>query len=246
MYQQLDDPVALPPSTREQRQATLIRGAALRRRRRRAMAVAIPFGAAAVAVAVAGLVALSSDPTRSTAPVPAATPSRSAVLPLGVRAAPADAAFGGCSDPVGDSVGDPDLIGVALDRPVFPFIHFHWDGSRLPRTGSVEALFWATSADGQRSRQLIVEIVDGKVVDQFVRDPDTGVEQTVVHDAFTDTTVDGVRQRAVELSADALGASFPGAAFSPLRDGWTFVASIKVDGAVVDSCDPKTGSTMGP
>lgn len=241
MYQQLDDPVALPPSTREQRLATLIRGETLRRRRR-AWGVAIPLGAAAVAAAVVGLFTLSGDPTHSTTPAPAASPTRSsAVLPLEKTDTPAVTAFGSCSDPVGDSAGDPDLTLVSGDRPAFPYIYYQWTGSSFPRIGSVEAIYWATSADGQRSRQLVVEIIDGKVVDQFVRDPLTGVRQTVLHDALTDTGEPAVSPP----TADGLGASFPGAALSPLRDGFTWVAVIKVNGAVVDSCDGKGGSTMG-
>lgn len=242
MFQRLDDPMALPPASREQRQATINRGQVLRRRRR-ARAITIPFGIAAVAASVVGLFAWSSSPAEHSTPQPATSPVHSpTVLVLEVTSQPAEPAYSACGDRVGDSAGAPDLAWVGLDRPAFPFIHYHWDGSRLPRTGSVEALFSATSADGKRSRQLVVEIVDGTVVDQFVRDPRTGNQQTIVHDAFTDTTVDGVLQQAVELSADGLGASFPGAATSPLGDGWTWTASISVDGAVVDSCDGTSGT----
>ena len=73
MFQHLDDPVPLPPSTHEQRQATLRRGESLRHRRR-----AKVFAATAAAAAVLAAFALS--PTlRATTEVPlvAASPSPS-------------------------------------------------------------------------------------------------------------------------------------------------------------------------
>jgi len=73
MFQHLDDPVPLPPSTHEQRKATLRRGESLRRRRR-----AKVFAATAAAAAVLAAFALS--PTlRATTEVPpvAASPSPS-------------------------------------------------------------------------------------------------------------------------------------------------------------------------
>ena len=245
MFQRLDDPVALPPSSREQRQATVDRGEVLRRRRR-ARAIAIPFGVAAVAASVVAVFALSSSPADHSLPMPGAPPVHSSeVLPLQATSHPAGPAFSVCSDPVGDSTGGPDLTMVSLDRPAFPFIDYQWVGSGFPRTGSVQVLFWATSADGQLSRQLVVDIVDGTVVGQFVRDPRTGDQQSVPFDGVTDTSVDGVPQRAVILSAAGLGTSFPGAATSPLGEGWTWTASVIVDGALVDSCDGKSGSTFG-
>ena len=59
MFQHLDDPVPLSPSTREQRQSTLQRGRVLRRRRRAKM-IALPLLAAAMAAAI--VVALFSTP----------------------------------------------------------------------------------------------------------------------------------------------------------------------------------------
>ena len=75
MFQHLDDPVPLPASTHEQRQATLRRGESLRRRRR-----AKVFAATAAAAAAVAVFALS--PTlRATTEVPpvAASPSPSVV-----------------------------------------------------------------------------------------------------------------------------------------------------------------------
>ena len=77
MFQHLDDPMPLPPSTREQRQATIHRGTVLRRRRR-ARAIAIPLAAAAVAAALVAGFFLSPGLWRDTTVSPAgpvATPT---------------------------------------------------------------------------------------------------------------------------------------------------------------------------
>lgn len=78
-------------------------------------------------------------------------------------------------------------------------------------------LFEATSADGLRSRQLVQRTVDGEVVEQFLRDPRTGARRDVPHTLAS--------------------ASFPLGAFSGLRDRWTWVASLSIDGTIMDSCD---------
>jgi hypothetical protein len=76
VFQHLDDPVPLSPSTREQRQSTLQRGRVLRRRRRAKM-IALPLLAAAMAAAIVAALfstpALWDDATVSPAG-PVATP----------------------------------------------------------------------------------------------------------------------------------------------------------------------------
>lgn len=82
MFQHLDDPVPLPPSTPEQRRATLRRGAALRRRRRGVVAVVV----AAVVAAVVGISGLAPQ-LRSDAEDPpfvaSAAPSAEATAKVG-------------------------------------------------------------------------------------------------------------------------------------------------------------------
>jgi len=230
MFQQLDDPLPLPASSSAERQAVIKRGTALRRRRR-ALAVALPLGVAAAVTAVAVGSGLAFRPTPSSTFAPAASP-----MPTFDWSAPntAGPAYTACDDPVGDSAGDPDLMLVSLDRPAYPFIHFHWDGSRLPAVGTVETLFEATSADGQRSRRLVVVLVDEVVEGQFVLDPATGVRQDVDEARLRALQA----QHAADESAEtAVGASFPGSAVMPLGDGWTWTASVTVDGTVVDTAD---------
>jgi hypothetical protein len=233
MFQHLDDPIPLAPASKAQIQADIDRGAGLRRRRR-SVVVATPLGAAAVTAAAIAFSAWSSGPTQDENIAPAAPPAQSS--PTSALSGPpntAEPAYSACPDPVGDSTGDPDLMLVALDRPAYPFIHFHWDGSQLPPAGTVEALFDVTSADGQRSRQLVVVIVDGTVDSQYVLNPATGERQLLDPDLVGGATP----QQGVELSADALGATFPGSAFTPLGGGWVWTASVAVDGTVVDVCD---------
>jgi hypothetical protein len=205
-----------------------------RRIQRRVGGALVSAGVVVVAVAVA--VNLGSE-GRST-PAPASTSSTSPTATASHRVAEPAVSF--CRDAVGDSIGGPDLTLVSLDRPAWPFIDFNWDG-KLPQTGSVEALFTATSADRQSSRQLGVDISDGQVVSQYVRDPQTGDLQELNFNAFTDTKVNGVRQRAVGLSAHGLGASWRPAATSPLGDGWTWTASILIDQRPIDTCNANHG-----
>jgi hypothetical protein len=237
MFQHLDDPIPLPPASMAQIEADIDRGEGLRRRRR-VLAVVIPAGVAVV-TAVAVAFPTWSGPAHDKTVRPAAPPTESSAAPTLDRSPnTAEPAYSACPDPVGDSVGAPDLTLVALDRPTFPFIHFHWDGTRLPATGTVEALFEMTSADGQRSRRLVVVIVDGTVVSQYVLDPATGKQEFLNPDALTDvTSEDGAAVRAVGLDPDGLGATFPASAFMPLGGGWTWTASIAVDQKVVDVCD---------
>jgi hypothetical protein len=234
MFQHLDDPVPLPPASSDQIRSDMDRGTDLRRRRR--ALVAIPLGAVVLGAAVAAFFLALAGPATTTEP--AAPPAQSSPVST-VSGVPntAEPAYSACPDPVGDTVEDPDLALVALDRPAFPFIHYHWGGSSLPSSGTVDALFTATSADGQRSRQLVVVVIGGDVMSQSVLDPATGRRQSLDPGALTDTSVGGVRQRAVELTADGLGATFPASAFMPLGQGWNWTASIAVDGRVVDVCD---------
>jgi hypothetical protein len=234
MFQHLDDPVPLPSASIAQRQADMDRGAGLRRRRRAAV-VAVPFGAA---VLTAVVVAFSSWSSGLTETGPAAPPAQSSSPPtLSGPPNTAEPVYSACPDPVGDSAGEPDLRLVALDGAAYPLIHYHWDGSHLPRTGNVEALFLATSADGRQSRQLGVVIVDGTVKSQFVLNPATGEQQTLDPGADIDTSGGGGPQQGVDLSVNSLNAVFPGSAFMALGAEWTWTASITVDGAVVDVCD---------
>ncbi len=215
------------------------------RRRRNARLRGIAVATVLVAAAFASahtLLPFRASQLPSTV-VPSPHPS-STVGPPQSTVIPGEPKFSACVDPVGDSVGAPDLTLVALERPAWPFIHFHWDGSSLPATGAATALFWATSADGSQSRKFVVELENRVIVSEYVLDPATGAREILDYRAFTDTTVDGKRQRSVMLSADSLGASFPGASTEPLGISWTWTASITIDEAIVDTCDGVTGSTL--
>jgi hypothetical protein len=208
-------------------------------RRVRALRTVVPLGAA---LAIASCNA-SSEPPLS-APVSSASstesPSGSSAEEPPNRAEPA---YSACSDPAGDSTGYPDLILVALDRPAYPFIHFHWDRSRLPADASVEALFSATSADGQRSRHFVVVIRNGSTESQYVLDPGTGerVVQRQKRDAGSASTAEAGRNSVdIDFSSEGVSASFPGSTVSPLSGGWTWTASVAVNGTVVDVCDTRT------
>ena len=156
---------------------------------------------------------------------PAAPPPPGLVFEEGVDKW-TDSAYGSCSDPVGDSAGEPDVTLFSLDRPRVPLVHYHWNPGPLHVSGAVELRFEATSIDGLRSRQLVARTtVDGEAVEQFVRDPRTGARRDVP-------------QRAEGPGKGGFAASFPEGALSGLGDRWTWVASLSVNGAVVDSCDP--------
>jgi len=246
VFHPLDDPRPLPPSTGEQRQATMRRGESLRRRRR-ARLVAVP-AALALAAAVVGSFAWSSlkqgsqpllagsvAPSSSVSAAPSEPPP--SALPMeGDRDAAAPANSVCSAEAAGDSEGAPDLTFAALDRPTQPFFHMSWDG-KFPRNGAAEIRISATSADRERIRLLVVEIVDRQVVGQFVRDPRTGDQQTVIYDAPTSRVDDqGNQERVAHLTSGGLGVEFPGAATRPLGDGWVWELSIRVDGVLVDSC----------
>ena len=223
MFQDLDDPLPLPASSREQRHAVISRGYSLRRRRR-ARAIGVPLGAAGVAASAVLLLSFAPEPSGGDRLTPAALPPP--VLDLDEAAQTTFPAYTACLDPVGDSTRKPDISLFSLDRPHVPFVHYSWQTGTLPSEGVVELRFEATSADGLRSRQLVQRTVAGEVVEQFLRDPRTGARRDVPHSPNHN------------LGDLTLGASFPGGALSGLGPGWNWVGYLSINGAVTDSCDP--------
>jgi hypothetical protein len=219
MFQHLDDPLPLPDADLDRRQAVIARGTGLRRRR--AAALGVPLTATAVVASAVWSLPLVLGPSQGDVVTPAAPPTPT--LELQDPSLTGDPRSWSCGD-VGDSAGEPDVRSFALDRPMYPLIHYHWDTGTLSSTEEVELRFEATSADGLRSRQLVARSIDGQVVEQFLRDPRTGARRDVPHDG--DVTVHR-----------AIGANFPGGSLAGLGGGWTFVASLSVNGTVVDSCD---------
>lgn len=225
MFQDLDDPQPLARSSEGQRQAVISRGKSLRRRRQ-ARAIGLPVAAAALAASAVVALAVVPGPSKSEVLTPAA-PTRPE-LTLQEPAQTGEPAYGGCSDPVGDSAGEPDVANFGLDRPRYPLVHYSLVAGEMPSTGLVEFSFEATSADRRRSRHLVQRIVDGTVVEQYLLDPSTGARRDVPRskNPYGDPGDHGVG-----------GADFPGGALSGLGDGWTWVASLSINGTVVDSCD---------
>ena len=233
MFQDLDDPLPLPDAGPARRQAVVSRGAALRRRRRTG-AVGVPLAAAAVAASVAVVSAVGARPPGGDAlvaaapssPVPSQVPS-----PVSSPHDPGqmtDPARMECIDSAGDSAGTPDVAFFSLDRPLVPLVHYGLVAGEMPATGAVELRFEATTADGRRSRHLVQRIVDSAVTEQYVLDPGTGARRDVPLDPhpYGDPGDHGVG-----------GGTYPEGSLSGLGDSWTWVASLSVDGTVVDSCD---------
>jgi len=226
LLQDLDDPLPLPDLGHEQRKAVIARGEYLRRRRR-VRVIGVPVAAAAVAAAV--VVALAIAPgTPGRDLLTPASPSPPELVLQG-QDQTGEAANYVCQDALGDSAGDPDVDFFSLDRASYPLFHYRLVAGEMPSSGLVEFRIEATSADGGRSRQLVQRIVDGKVVDQYLRDPSTGARRDVPRDEnpYGDPGDHGVG-----------GATFPGGSLSGLGDRWTWGASISVNGTVVDSCEP--------
>ena len=217
MFYNLDDPLLLPDSSPEQRAAVIARGEYLRRRR--AGVVGFPVAASVVAASAVVALAVVRGPASSEVHTPAAPAAPE--LRLQEPAQTGEPARAGCIDPSGDSVGGPDVAYFSLDRPMYPLVHYGLVTGEVPSTGLVELRFEATSADRGRSRHLVQRIADGTVTEQYVLDPSTGARRDVPH------TMDG--------------ASFPGGALSGLGDEWTWVASLSVNGTVVDSCGAEQG-----
>jgi hypothetical protein len=140
-------------------------------------------------------------------------------------------AYSDCDDPVGDSVGQPDVD--FFSRDVSVLFHYGLVAGEMPSSGVVEFRIDARSADRKIWREFVQRIVDGTVVEQYMQDPDTGARLDVEPDAhpFGDPGDHGVG-----------GAFFPGAAIG-LGEDWAWGASISVNGTVVDSCDPAHGRT---
>ena len=169
-------------------------------------------------------------------------PAGSEVFPPAAPAAPeltlqepeqtGEPARAGCIDPAGDSAGGPDLAYFSLDRPMYPLVHYGLVAGEMPSTGRVELRFEATSADGGRSRHLVQRIADGTVTEQYLLDPSTGARRDVPR---SDNPYGDPGDHRVG------GASFPAGALSGLGDGWTWVGSLSIDGAVVDSCGAGQG-----
>lgn len=213
VFQHLDDPLPLPEPSREQRAAVIARGEYLWRRHR-AGVVGLPLAAAIVVASALAALAVVSGPAGSET-LPAAAPA-GPELTLQEPATTGEPARLGCIDPAGDSVGGPDVAHFSLDRPMYPLVHYGLVSGEVPSTGLVELRFEATSADRGRSRHLVQRIADGSVIEQYLLDPSTGARRDVPHTMG--------------------GAGFPGGALSGLGDGWTWVASLSLDGRVVDSC----------
>ena len=222
MFQHLDDPLPLPDYNPQQRQAVLSRGDSLRRRQRVGL-LGVPVAAAVVVASAVWVLGVSPGPSGRETLTPAAPPPPP-LLSLEEPSRTTMPVFGACPDPVGDSAGEPDVSLFSFDRPFYPFVHYHWEIGSLPSVGVAELKFEATSADGLRSRQLVARTVDGDVVEQFVRDPQTGARLDVPHNAEVEPK-------------SGLSAGFPGGALAGLGDGWAWVGSLSIDGTVVDSCD---------
>ena len=223
MFQHLDDPLPLPDLSREQRAAVIARGEHLRRR---AGPFALPVAAAAVAASAVVALAVVLGPAGSEVLPPAAPAPPE--LTLQAPAKTGEPAYGGCADPVGDSAGDLDVANFGLDRPRYPLVHYTLVAGEMPSTGLVEFRFEATSADGGRSRHLVQRVLDGTVTEQYLLDPSSGARRDVPRSVnpYGDPGDHGVG-----------GADFPGGALSGLGDGWTWGASLSINGMVVDSCD---------
>lgn len=221
----LDDPVPLADLGPAQRAAVVARGEHLRRRHRLRV-IAVPVAAAAVVAAVAVTLAADTGTARKDL-APPAGPSPSKLV-LGQEPT-GRVAVGGCDDAAGDSVGEPDVDFFSLDRPSVPLFHYALVDGEMPSSGIVVFRVEATSADGTRSRELVQRTVDGTVVEQYVRDPRTGARRDVPRDAnpFGDPGDHRVG-----------GASYPAGSVGGLGDGWTWAASISLNGAVVDACAP--------
>jgi hypothetical protein len=183
---------------------------------------------AAAAVAASVVVVLATPGTTGRVLPTPASPSPSELVLQGPEQT-GRAANDVCDDAAGDSVGDPDIDFFSLDRPSYPLFHYALVAGEMPSVGPVDYRIEAVSADGLRSRQLVQRIVDGTVVEQFLLDPSTGARLDVPLDPhpFGDPGDHGVG-----------GASFPGGSVSGLGDGWSWGASISIDGTVVDSCEP--------
>lgn len=225
VLQHLDDPMPLPDLGDGQREAILARGRALRRRRQ-LLVVGVPLAAAAVAAtAVVAFAVTSGRPERDDVLRPASS-APALVLPLDQSEfRPADSE---CHDRVGDSLGEPDIS--YFGRDTFVLFHYTLVRGEMPRTGEVELRVRATSADGLRSRELVQRVVDGTVVEQYLRDPYTGARLDVPRNEnpYGDPGDHGVG-----------GARFPAGSLSGLGERWTWTAAISVDGTVVDTCDAK-------
>ena len=104
----------------------------------------------------------------------------------------------------------------------------------MPYQGVVEFRIKQTSADGRRTHELVQRIVDGSVVEQYLLDPSTGGRLDIPYsEPPYGMEGDGVPDRG--------GADFTAQALRGLGEKWTWVASISVNGTVVDSCDRTNG-----
>ena len=228
MFQHLDDPLPLPDSSREQRAAVIASGQRLRRRRR-AGVVGLSIATAAVAASAVGAltVVLGSSGSQGLTPAAPAPPQLHLQEPTQTGAhADLD-----CADRVGDSAGEVDVAYFSVDRPAYPLVHYGLVAGEMPSTGLVDLRFEAMSADGGRSRHLVQRIADGTVTEQYVLDPSTGARRDV---PLGENPYGG-------SGSHSGSARFPGGALSGLGDGWTWAASLTIDGTVVDSCDAGPG-----
>ena len=188
MLQHLDDPVPLPPSTPEQRRATLHRGIALRRRRR-----AEAFAVAAVAVvAIVGGFVLSPGLRGGTVDPPVAVSSSpSAAATATVGPGRGTATFWDSSPEVsatftmpagwateGGAISKLDAAGLPFGLALFDVANVYTDGCRWrmvnPKPGPtvddlVSAFAKVPGIEGT-ARDVVVDGFHGKLVNYTVPD----------------------------------------------------------------------------
>ncbi len=132
---------------------------------------------------------------------------------------PHEAAYSVCDDADGDVVGGPDVDYFAKDLSAY--FHYGLVSGDMPSEGVVEFRIKQTSADGRRSHELVQRTVDGSVVEQYILDAATGARLDILYGGG--------------------GADFTAEAGRGLGKKWTWVASISINGTLVDSCDRTNG-----
>jgi hypothetical protein len=230
VLQDLDDPFPLAEAEHEQRQAIFARGERLRRRRHVTL-LGVPVVIAAAVVTTA--VALTGSPGAAGRHVVTPVTQAPPVLELPENGKTATAAYYDCDDADDDNPGGLEVDFFSLDTPSEPLFHFGLVAGNMPTTGLIELRMEATSADGERARELVQQSRDGRVIEQYVRDPNTGARIDVPHEQPAFETDAGTPARG--------GAHFPSGSLSGLGDGWTWTASMSVNDVVVDSCDRAHG-----
>jgi hypothetical protein len=94
----------------------------------------------------------------------------------------------------------------------------------------------ATSADGQRSHLLGVDIVDRELVREYVQNLQTGDVTTVPLAPGDYHYGRGEDPQLVGFNDVGLGAHFPRGTNNSLGDRWTWQVLLRVDGVLIDSC----------